>query len=90
MQSNKAQVRNLAHVSRDVGYRFVEQDPVLAEVSRIITESGKSLEWISNKCGVTSGTLRKWMNGSVKRPQHITVKFVLKALGYDLVVARVK
>ena len=81
---------NLAHINRDRGYRFIKQDPILRDVSRAITESGLSLARIASKSGVTTCTISRWMSGKVKRPQNLTVEFVLKALGYKRVLIKIK
>jgi len=82
MTKSKTAPRNLQHLNRDRGYRFTDQDPVLAIVSRVITDSGWTLKAIENKCGVCSNTLSRWMDGRTKRPQNATVEMVLRTLGY--------
>lgn len=75
---------NLNHVHRDRGYRFMDRDPVMVEVTEAITSSGRSLTWISERSGISVGTLQNWMNGSTRRPQHLTVSFVMRALGREI------
>ncbi len=83
--------RNLAHVKRDRGYRFTDRDPVLDEITRLITDSGLSIEAIVERVtklsrgGATlaASTLRNWMNGKTRRPQNLTVTWTAFALGYE-------
>lgn len=82
----KSLVRNLGHLHRDRGYRFVDQDPILAEISRLITNSGLSAQAIAMRSGVTARTITNWQNGRVKRPQNLTIDYVLLALGYRRVI----
>jgi transcriptional regulator with XRE-family HTH domain len=81
--------RNLAHVTRDRGYRFVDRDPVLDEVARMIIDSGLSvseiierIEAISDTATVSYSTIANWLSGKTKRPQNYTVTWVALALGY--------
>jgi transcriptional regulator with XRE-family HTH domain len=84
----QGKARNLTHISRDIGYRFVDRDPILELVANAITDSGLSLKAIENRCGVTSKTIAKWMNGGTRRPQNLTIEFVLRAIGYRRAVLR--
>jgi len=82
-----AQARRLEHLSRDRGYRFTDgRDPVLEQVTRVITDSGLTLKAIETKCGVCTSTMRKWQNGECKRPQNATVEMVLRTLGYRRII----
>ena len=74
---------NLAFLNRDRGYRFVDRDPVLVEVTDAITKSGKTVQWLEARSGVSAGTISNWLNGKTRRPQHITVTFVMRALGME-------
>jgi len=82
-----AQARRLEHLSRDRGYRFTDgRDPVLEQVTRVITDSGLALNAIEAKCGVCASTMRSWQQGKTKRPQNATVEMVLRTLGYRRVI----
>lgn len=72
----------------NTGYRWRDKDPILDLVNHLIDESHMSLQGISNKCGVSYSTLRNWQVGKTKKPQAVTVKFVLEAIGYSLAVKR--
>lgn len=89
-QDNRPRTNNLAHINRDRGYRFVDRDPVMQQVTDAITTSGRSLAWISQRSGVSEGTLQNWMNGTTRRPQHLTVTFVMQALGFRHVFVDLK
>jgi hypothetical protein len=82
--SGRNRPHNLNHLDRDRGYRFMDRDPVMVEVTQAITESGRSLQWISERSGISVGTLGNWMNGTVRRPQHLTISFVMRALGREI------
>lgn len=41
----------------------------------------EQLKKISEDSGVSVSTLRNWMNKTTRRPQHLTMAFVLKAMG---------
>jgi hypothetical protein len=76
-------IRRLDHLARDSGYRFTDgRDPILGMISRLITDSGLSLNAIEARCGVCSSTMRSWQNGKTKKPQNATVEMVLRTLGY--------
>jgi hypothetical protein len=60
--------RNLAHIKRDEGYRFVERDPILAELCGEITDSGMSAVEIERRSGVCRSTILAWLSGQTRRP----------------------
>jgi hypothetical protein len=88
--SPSTSVRNLTHITRDRGYRFVERDADLEWVCNAITDSNLSIEEIVSRisrishsgASVSPTTLNNWMMGKTKRPQNYTLTWVAKALGY--------
>lgn len=64
-------------------YNFRDKDPIIYEIRDAINEAGVSYLFIEQKSGVTTTTLYNWFNGKTRRPQHATVKAVLRAIGYD-------
>lgn len=66
------------------------RDPVLDEITRAITDSGRSLSWIAERSGVSKNTLYMWESGKTRRPQNLTVEFVLRVLGYERITRRMK
>jgi DNA-binding transcriptional regulator YiaG len=88
MAKKSRNIRNLAHLNRDRGYRFVDRDPILDEISRLITDSGLSAQTIAMRSGVTARTITNWQNGRTKKPQNLTVDHVLIALGYRRITQR--
>jgi hypothetical protein len=91
-KSNVRQLRprNLAHVTRDRGYRWTDRDPVLDEITRLITDSGlgvgdlieRVLDASNNQVHLSYSTISNWLNGQTRRPQNFTVTWVAAALGY--------
>ena len=61
-------------------------DWMLPIVCKLVIDSGRSFQFISYNCGVSTTTLRSWMSGKTKRPQRITMEFVLRAIGYDMAI----
>jgi len=83
-------VRNLAHLDRDVGYRWQDADPVLEFIRNDITDSGWPLAYVAERSGVSVSTLRGWQNGRTKHPQNATVEAVLRALGWERKISGIK
>lgn len=88
---------NLGHLDRDRGYRFTDRDPVLEEVTTMITDSGLSIsdiieriEQLSDTVTVSYSTIANWLSGKTKRPQNYTVTWVAHALGYRRAWQRVR
>jgi len=67
--------------------KLPERDPLLTEVSRLLGRQN-SLAAVARKSGVSESCLRAWRAGRTRRPQHLTVKFALRACGYDLRVVK--
>lgn len=76
------------HERDKFGYRFVDRDPILDKVNSAMDESKLTDKAIADKSGVSVSTIRAWRYGDVKRPQHLTLKFVLDACGYELEVRK--
>ncbi len=85
--------RNLVHLNRDRGYRFKERDPVLEEITKMITDSEleigeiieKVLDISDNQVHLSYSTIANWQSGKTRRPQNFTVVWVAAALGYKRV-----
>jgi len=69
-------------------YHGLDHDPAMLETVQLMRESNKTIGVISNRCGVSKTCLRNWQRGKTKRPQITTLRFVLRALGYKLSIAR--
>jgi transcriptional regulator with XRE-family HTH domain len=69
-------------------YRFIDKDPILDIVRTEVQRSGKTSKFISERSGVSVATLNAWFKGKTRRPQHITVKYVLDAIGCKMQVVR--
>ena len=82
VQGGRNKPRNLAHVTRDRGYRWSERDPILDEVCRLITNSGLSAAAVAARAEITAATVNAWLSGHTKRPQNATIDAVLRALGF--------
>lgn len=65
-------------------YQDLEVEPLMLQINLLIKNSNKPHTKISRICGVTGQTLRNWDKKKTKRPQATTLKFVARALGYDL------
>lgn len=69
-------------------YNFIEKDPIIFEIERLIDESGVSFAHIERRSGVTPTTLRNWFQGKTKRPMHCTIRAVLRCIGYDYAIVK--
>jgi hypothetical protein len=66
-------------------YRHITKDPIIDIIRTEAQHDGDlntaHLERIARNSGVSQGTLRKWFFGDTRKPQSITTRFVLEALG---------
>lgn len=75
-------------------YRHIDKDPILDVIRTIAEDAGdkqlrmKYLETIAYNSGVSASTLYSWFHGDTKRPQSLTVRFVLQALDCKMVIQR--
>lgn len=73
-------------------YRFIDKDPVIdvirTEAQRYGNLSHKQLVELSLESGVSVGTLHNWFEGETRRPQSLSTRFVLQALGVDIQYVR--
>jgi hypothetical protein len=93
----RTNVVRLNRLEKERGYRFVDRDPFLDELCRLISEDGRSTFQISqrvkelshNVCTLCPQTLDAWLSGKVKRPTNFLVEWTLLALGYERRVRRI-
>lgn len=69
-------------------YNFIDKDPIIFEIERLIDETGTSFAHIERRSGVTPPTLKRWFSGKTKRPMHCTIRAVLRAIGYDYAIVK--
>lgn len=78
-------------------YRQIDKDPIIdlmrTEVSRRYKLEGSKipdhvLKKLADESGLTAGTYKRWFKGGTRRPQHLTVRFTLEALGLRYAVMR--
>jgi hypothetical protein len=65
-------------------YRAVQYDPTMLQIVLLIKGSAMTPADVEKKCGVSAQCINNWLSQRTKRPQAITMRFVLRALGYDL------
>ena len=71
-------------------YSFKDKDPIIDKVRTMVKDEKVSVQATSDLSGVSVGTIHNWFSGNTRRPQHATVMAVIRGLGYDLVVRRLK
>lgn len=73
-------------------YRFIDKDPVIdvirTEAQRYGNLSRQQLAKLGLKSGVSVSTLDNWFNGDTRRPQSLSTRFVLEALGVKIIYRR--
>lgn len=67
-------------------YKGTIYDPTMLQINLLLKHSSLTTRAIANKCGVSQPCINNWIAQRTKRPQALTMKFVLRALGYDLKV----
>ena len=78
-------------------YSFKEKDPIIDKVRTIIQDQKLSYAEIERRTRVSPSTLYNWFSGPTKRPQHASIKAVIRSLStpeyeydYDIVKRRRK
>jgi transcriptional regulator with XRE-family HTH domain len=78
-------------MSRD-DYRFIDKDPVIdvirTEAQRYGNLGHDQLSKLAYESGVSISTLHNWFNGDTRRPQSLSTRFVLEALGVSIKYVR--
>jgi transcriptional regulator with XRE-family HTH domain len=69
-------------------YSFTHQDPIIKEVKAIMYKEGLNASQISKASGVSDTTIRNWVHGKTRRPQHAAVMAALGGAGYTMVVKK--
>jgi hypothetical protein len=67
-------------------YNFRDKDPIIYLVLQAIRDSGYSRARVCRDSGVSLSCLYAWEYGPTRRPQHATVRALLRAIGRDLVI----
>ena len=66
-------------------YNFVDKDPIIDVIRTAMDDSKVTIAYIANSSGVSDACIRAWLYGKTKRPQHASIRAVLKALGVEIV-----
>lgn len=68
------------------GYRWRDKDAILDVINDLIDGGSLSPRTISERSGVSPSTITNWRLGKTRKPQAMTARHVLQAIGYDLAV----
>lgn len=70
---------------RSKGYRYIDKDPDMDTIKKIMDDSGLSIPEIVVACGgnISETTLRNWEIGKTRRPQNYTLNTVANGLGWE-------
>lgn len=71
-------------------YSFKNKDPIIDKIRTIIQDEEVTYKDTSLKSGVSITTLYGWFNGKTRRPQHASTMAVIRSLGYDYKLVRMK
>ena len=69
-------------------YSFTNQDPVIKEIKFIMYSEGLNASQVSKASGVSDATIRNWIKGKTRRPQHASVMAAIRGAGYDMIVKK--
>jgi len=73
-------------------YRFIDKDPVIDVIRTEMQRYGNlhhgQIAKLSYESGVSHSTIYNWLNGDVRRPQSLSTRFVLEALGIEIKYVR--
>lgn len=73
-------------------YRFIDKDPVIdvirTEAQRYGNLGHEQLAKLSLESGVSVSTIHNWFFGETRRPQSLSTRFVLEALGVSIQYVR--
>lgn len=73
-------------------YRFIDKDPVIdvirTEMGRMGNLSGEQINRVAYDSGISPSTIHGWLTGDTRRPQSLTTRFVLEALGVSIKYVR--
>jgi transcriptional regulator with XRE-family HTH domain len=68
-------------------FRKGEQDPIIDKIRTIFADHGQTIGHVADDSGVSPATLSNWFNGKTMKPQFATTAAVVRAMGYDFVLA---
>jgi hypothetical protein len=73
---------------RETTVRGIVRDPTLDQVLKLMDQGHHSAKYLSEKSGVAATTIYNWRHGKTRRPQNVTMDFVLRAMGYKRTITR--
>ena len=65
-----------------VSYRWIDKDPAIDLFRAALKETGAKLADVAKESGVSVRTLHAWDFGSTRKPQRLTFRFAMAAMGY--------
>ena len=81
-----AQLKSMTKLALE--YKEQSYCPIMLQTCILLQREGVTDAVIQRRCGVTPTTLRRWRQKRTRRSNATTLRFVLKSLGYKLVIAK--
>ena len=78
---------NVVSLPTEYERRYVrgrEADPMMQEVVRLMRRDGRTLSAIARQAGLAPATVKNWATGKTRRPQRISMEFVLREIGLEM------
>jgi len=69
-------------------YREMQFDPLMLQCSLLIGNNARNLSKLSRETGISTTTFRNWAKKRTHRPQAATLRFALRAMGYELSITK--
>jgi predicted transcriptional regulator len=64
-------------------YLFKDHDPIIDVIRDLMKKEKLTVYQLHLMSGVSVACLHRWFDGGTMRPQHSTVKAVIRSMGYD-------
>jgi hypothetical protein len=78
----------LVHNVAPEGYRWIDKDPIIDEMMALAKQDGRSLSAIAVQAYLSPTTAHNWDKGKTRKPNHVSVQFFLRAMGYEMQIVK--
>ena len=88
-RTRKARRPNTIKSRRETQDHGAIRDPIMDEIADMIYMDSRSINGLAADCGpfgMSPGTIYNWINGKTRRPQNMTIDWLLEALGKERII----
>ena len=71
-------------------FRATEKDPVIDQIRSLMDDTDTSISELSTATNLSQTTIRNWIDGDTRKPQHASITAAVRGMGFDFALVPLK